>query len=137
NRLTWAAAQNQNHGLAMDTTILPRALLCSGLLGASLLAAAPADPPRGPPTAEPPTHWAFRPVALPAVPLVRNAAWVRNPIDALVAARHEAKGLRPAPEASRRVLIRRLSFDLMGLPPTPAEVEAFVADRARDAYEKL
>ncbi len=84
-----------------------------------------------------PTHWAFRPVMSPAVPAVRNAAWVRNPIDAFIAARHETKGLTPAPEASRRVLIRRLSFDLTGLPPTPAEVEAFVADRAPDAYERL
>jgi hypothetical protein len=90
-----------------------------------------------PATAEGPTHWAFRPVTTPAVPRVRNAAWVRNPIDAFIAARHEAKGLTPAPEASRRVLIRRLSFDLTGLPPSPAEVEAFDADRAPDAYEKL
>jgi hypothetical protein len=90
-----------------------------------------------PAAAEESTHWAFRPVAAPPVPRVKNAAWVRNPIDAFIAARHEASGLTPAPPASRRVLIRRLSFDLTGLPPSPAEVEAFAADRAPDAYEKL
>jgi len=68
---------------------------------------------------------------------VRNAAWVRNPIDAFIAARHEAKGLRPAPEADRRTLLRRLSLDLLGLPPAPEEVDAFLADRSPEAYEKL
>jgi hypothetical protein len=81
-----------------------------------------------PAAVETPTHWAFCPVERPAVPRVKNMAWVRNPIDAFIAARHEAKGLVPAAEAPPRVLIRRLSLDLTGLPPTPEEVEAFVAE---------
>ena len=83
-------------------------------------------------------HWAFKRVVLPSVPELRNPqAGIRNPLDAFLAARHEAKGLTPAPEAPRRVLVRRLSRDLTGLPPTPAEVEAFAADPAPDAYERL
>lgn len=83
------------------------------------------------------SHWAFQPLVRPAVPSVRRAAWVRNPIDAFVLHRLEAKGLKPSPTATRRELIRRLTYDLTGLPPTPEEVAAFVADTAPDAYEKL
>lgn len=83
------------------------------------------------------THWAFQPVASPAPPAVENAAWVRTPVDAFVLARLEAAGLAPAPPADRRELIRRVTFDLTGLPPTPAEVEAFVADPDPAAYEQL
>ena len=79
------------------------------------------------------SHWAYRPLTRPAPPPVKNPAWLRNPLDAFIAARHEAKGLTPAPEASRRVLIRRLSLDLTGLPPTSEEVDAFLADRSPDA----
>jgi hypothetical protein len=84
-----------------------------------------------------PSHWAFRPTVSPAIPKVTNVDWVRNPIDAFIAAQHEKRGLTPAPEASRRVLIRRLSLDLTGLPPTPAEIDAFLADKSTNAYEKL
>ena len=82
-------------------------------------------------------HWAFGPVGQPIAPEVRNPSWVRNPIDAFILARLEAEALTPAPEADRRTLIRRLSLDLTGLPPTPAEVDAFVRDRTADAYERL
>jgi hypothetical protein len=82
------------------------------------------------------THWAFRPLAKPAVPAVKNVSWIRTPVDAFVAKGHEARGLRPAPEASPRTLLRRLTLDLTGLPPTPEEVEAFVNDPAKDAVEK-
>ncbi|MBI3862165.1 MAG: PSD1 domain-containing protein [Planctomycetia bacterium] len=82
-------------------------------------------------------HWAFRPVVRPAVPAVVTPAWVRNPIDAFILARLEKQTLHPSPEADRVTLIRRLSFDLLGLPPTPAEVDAFVADTRPDAYELL
>ena len=82
-------------------------------------------------------HWAFQPVRRPAVPAVKDGAWPRNPVDSFVLARLEAKGLRPNPPASRRELIRRAYYDLTGLPPTPAEVEAFVADPRPDAYERL
>src|SRR3954470_8750073 len=77
-----------------------------------------------------PDDWAFRPAQRQAVPAVSpdRAAWVRNPIDAFVLAKQQEQGLSPSPEADRRTLIRRLSFDLTGLPPTPQEVKAFVDD---------
>src|SRR5436305_568763 len=76
-------------------------------------------------------------VTSPPLPAVKNRQWPINPIDVFILARLEAKGLQPSPPADRRTLIRRLSFDLLGLPPTPAEVEAFVNDPAPNAYEKL
>ena len=81
-------------------------------------------------------HWAFvAPVAGPA-PAVRDTGWVRDPIDAFVLAGIEAAGLAPEPEADRATLLRRASLALTGLPPTPEEVDAFVADRSHDAYER-
>jgi hypothetical protein len=82
-------------------------------------------------------HWSFRPVARPPLPRVGDAHWPRNPVDHFVLARLEKEGLAPAPEADRATLIRRLKFDLIGLPPTPEEVDAFVADSRADAYERL
>ena len=85
-------------------------------------------------------HWAFQPRAHPTAPAFdspQEKAWVRNPIDAFILARLKKEGLAPSPAADRRTLIRRVYFDLTGLPPTPAEVNAFVADRSRDAYPKL
>jgi len=81
-------------------------------------------------------HWAYQPPQRPDVPKVRNQAWARNPSDGFVLARLEREGLRPSPEADRATLLRRLSLDLTGLPPTPAELDAFLADRSPDAYEK-
>lgn len=81
--------------------------------------------------------WSLKPVKPPENPAVRTNSWVRHPLDAFVMARLEAAKLEPAPEADRRTLIRRLSFDLLGLPPTPEEVEAFVHDTAPNAHEKL
>jgi len=81
--------------------------------------------------------WAYRALEKPQPPTVRGTAWVRNEIDRFILARIEAAGLAPAPEASREALIRRASLDLTGLPPTPEEVAAFVADRSPDAYERL
>jgi mono/diheme cytochrome c family protein len=81
--------------------------------------------------------WSFRPPKRPAVPALSNGASIRNPIDAFVQAKLEAKGLTLSPAASKFTLIRRAYFDLTGLPPTPAEVQAFVADTAPDAYDKL
>ena len=87
------------------------------------------------------THWAFRPQQRPSVPNVRsnvrNRAWVRNPIDAFILAKLEAEGIEPSEEADRVALIRRLSFDLTGLPPTPEEVAQFLADQRPGAYERL
>ena len=82
-------------------------------------------------------HWSFQPVVRPAVPQVVDQAWVRTPIDAFILARLETESLHPSPEADRVTLIRRLSFDLLGLPPTIAEVDAFVNDSRADAYEIL
>lgn len=82
-------------------------------------------------------HWAFLKPERPATPKVIADSWVRNPIDAFVLARLEREGLKPAPEASKTTLIRRASLDLTGLPPTPEEVDAFLQDRAPDAYEKV
>lgn len=88
---------------------------------------------------EPPDkrHWAYRKPVRPEPPAVANAAWIRNPIDRFVLARLEREGLTPAPEADRDTLIRRVSLDLVGLPPTLAEVDAFLADTRPDAYEKV
>jgi hypothetical protein len=82
-------------------------------------------------------HWAFRKPKRPPLPRVRSAAWVRNPVDAFILARLESAGLKPSPEADRSTLIRRLSLDLIGLPPTPEEVGAFARDTSPDAYERL
>ena len=82
-------------------------------------------------------HWAFKPPTRPDLPAVKAGGWIRNPIDRFILARLEREGLAPAPEADRATLIRRLSLDLLGLPPTIEEVDAFVADRAPDAYDKL
>lgn len=83
------------------------------------------------------SHWSFQPIGEPKLPKVKNARWVSNPIDAFIAARHEAKGLTPAPRATPHVLVRRLYLDLTGLPPTPNQVEAFVKDDSPDAYARL
>jgi hypothetical protein len=82
-------------------------------------------------------HWAFLAPERPTTPQVDHDGWQRNPIDAFVLARMQAAGLRPAPEADRRTLARRLSLDLIGLPPSPEEIEAFVRDSRPDAYERL
>ena len=82
-------------------------------------------------------HWAYRKPVRPEPPAVADTAWIRNPIDRFVLARLEREGLTPAPEANRETLIRRVSLDLVGLPPTLAEVDAFLADASPDAYEKV
>ncbi len=84
----------------------------------------------------PARHWAFIPPVRPAVPSTSRADWVRNPIDAFLLARLDREGLKPSPEAERATLLRRASLDLTGLPPTPAELDAFLADRSANAYEK-
>jgi hypothetical protein len=82
-------------------------------------------------------HWAFKMPQRPPVPEVKNRAWVRNPIDAFVAFEQEKRGLKPLAIADKRTLLRRVYLDLIGLPPTPAEMNAFLADNSKDAYEKV
>ena len=81
--------------------------------------------------------WPFQPLHRPDVPAVHDAAWMRNPIDAFVLAKLEQKGLRPSAQAERRVLLRRVTHDLTGLPPTVKEQEEFLADRSPEAYAKV
>lgn len=82
-------------------------------------------------------HWSFRPLTRPALPDVSPTAWVVNPVDRFILSKLERKQLTPQPPSDRVTLLRRLSFDLRGLPPTIAELDAFVADPAPDAYERL
>ncbi|HUS34763.1 MAG TPA: DUF1549 domain-containing protein, partial [Verrucomicrobiae bacterium] len=79
----------------------------------------------------------FDAVKQPAVPKVKNKSWVRNPVDAFIAAQHESRNLKPRPEASKEILLRRIYLDLIGLSPTPAEIEAFLNDTSPKAYEKV
>ena len=82
-------------------------------------------------------HWAYRPPSRPTVPKVRNTAWPRNSIDYFILARLEAAGLLPSPPAEKAQLLRRVSLDLIGLPPTLMELDAFLRDERPDAYERL
>ena len=82
-------------------------------------------------------HWAFQPLVAPPLPAVIRESWIAEPLDCFVLARLESKGLTPSPQADRYTLIRRLKFDLSGLPPTHDEVQAFVNDAAPDAYKKI
>jgi mono/diheme cytochrome c family protein len=88
---------------------------------------------------DPADHWAYKPIKSHAPPTLTgdDAKWVRNPIDAFVLAKLKEKGLRPSAQADRRTLIRRVYFDLTGLPPAPEEVDRFIADERPDAYERV
>ncbi len=81
-------------------------------------------------------HWSFQPIRRPRLPVVKNAAWARGAIDAFVLAELERRGIEPSPEADRATLLRRVSLDLVGLPPTPEEARAFAADSRPGAYER-
>ena len=83
------------------------------------------------------THWAFQPPVRPRLPDIQDKSWPLNPIDYFILARLEREGLRPSPAADKVTLLRRLTFDLTGLPPLPAEVDAFLADDSPKAYEKV
>jgi len=108
------------------STMTPRNILIAMLISAGGAAAA-----------DPIAHWAFQPIVRPAVPNVNRPNWPCNPIDRFVLAALDRSRLSPADQADRAVLIRRLKFDLLGLPPTPNEVAAFAADGSPDAYERL
>ena len=114
--------------------IRPTRFIVAVLLGPLLPVTAPADDTIAKKAA---AHWAFHPVRMPAVPAVKDTAWVRTPVDAFVLARLQAAGLQPAAPADPRTLLRRVYLDLIGLPPTPDEQKAFLNDPAPDAYEKV
>jgi len=82
-------------------------------------------------------HWAFKPIKNPPIPEVQDTNWVANPVDSFILARLEKENMKPSPAADKRTLIRRATYDLTGLPPTPDEVQAFVDDHSPDAYPKL
>jgi hypothetical protein len=82
-------------------------------------------------------HWAFKPPVRPKVPEVRNEPWVRNPIDAFLVVEQEKRGLKAVAPADKRTLLRRVYLDLIGIPPTPDDMKAFLADNSKDAYEKV
>ena len=109
------------------TTSAPVILLCVSLL----------TPPA--PAAEKVgrDHWSFQPIVRPDVPPVKDSRWGHNPIDAFVAAKHAELALTPRPDAAKHVLLRRVYLDLIGLPPTRAELHAFLSDASPDAYEKV
>jgi mono/diheme cytochrome c family protein len=88
-------------------------------------------------TDEQKSFWAFQPPVKHATPMVQQLAWVQSPLDAFILSGLEAKGLSPAPPADKRTLIRRATFDLLGLPPTPDEVEAFLADESPEAFARV
>jgi hypothetical protein len=98
--------------------------------------AAGAAGPDEPLPPDPRQHWSFQPLQRPAVPTVRNSEWARGPIDAFVAAEHQRRGLTPRPAAEPHTLLRRVFIDLIGLPPTPEEMQVFLNDAAPDAYER-
>ncbi|MBX3118885.1 MAG: PSD1 domain-containing protein [Fimbriimonadaceae bacterium] len=87
--------------------------------------------------ADPAKHWAYQKPVRPAVPPVKDPAWVKNPIDNFVLSRLQKGAISPSPEASKETLIRRVTLDLTGLPPTLSEIDAFLADKRPDAYERV
>ena len=83
------------------------------------------------------THWSFQPIANPTLPTPNEIEWVKNPIDAFILHRLEAEGIRPSEEASRETLMRRVYLDLLGLPPSPQELDSFLRDSRADAYDRM
>ncbi len=104
---------------------------------AALYAAAPSVPSHKPFTDFQKHWWAFQPVTKPAVPTVKQASWVKTPVDAFILAKLEDKELTPSAPADRITLIRRATLDLIGLPPSAEEVQAFVSDQSPDAFAKV
>jgi len=82
-------------------------------------------------------HWAYQPVKKPEIPVNKNQQWCRTPVDCFVLQKLEAENMLPAPDAPKETLIRRAYYDLLGIPPSPAEVDAFLADNSRDAWAKV
>ena len=119
---------------------MPRKSACAVLFATALILAAAVTTRAEDYTSAERRHWSFRPRGNPSVPVFESAAdraWIRNPIDAFILAALKKEHLAPAPKADRATLIRRVTYDLTGLPPAPAEVAAFVRDESPDAYPKL
>jgi len=111
---------------------VPAAILCLAIAG---LARA-AETAKSPVCKDPASHWAYRPLRKPHLPEVKRKDWTRNPIDTFILARLESEGLEPSPEADLVTLLRRAGLDLVGLPPSPAEVDEILSDGRPDAYER-
>ncbi|MCA9026776.1 MAG: DUF1553 domain-containing protein [Planctomycetaceae bacterium] len=118
--------EHEGEPLSAEQIELLRQWISNGAVG-------PADEK---PEDDPSQHWAFQQVVRPEVPVVEKMDWVRNPIDAFIAREHEERGLTPQPEASRLLLLRRLSLDLIGLPPTANEIAECLRDESLDWYEQ-
>jgi Protein of unknown function (DUF1553)/Protein of unknown function (DUF1549)/Planctomycete cytochrome C len=128
--------ENADDRMPLDKDPLPEstiALLRAWIDQGAAMPAASADAAA---SASADEHWAYVKPKRPELPPVKNAAWPRNPIDRFVLARLEKEDLTPSPEANKTTLLRRVTLDLTGLPPTPSEIDAFIADTAPDAYEK-
>ncbi len=125
--------------LRRDVKPLIAGLLCLLLVGRTCVvrAAEPSAEAVGMSLEDGRKFWSFQPVQDPAVPKVRNATWPRNAVDHFILTRMEGAGVTPAPAADLRALLRRVTFDLTGLPPTPAEMDAFLADMSPQAFEKV
>jgi len=148
---TAVLAAEEKPGPAAAPTSAPAASAEQPAVAASTQAAAPAPAQVASPAqqapgpqivdktaaAPAPPHWSYVPVAAPAIPVVQQKDWVRQPLDAFVLAKLEAKGLKPSPDADRATYIRRATLDVWGLLPTPEEVANFVNDESPKAYEKL
>ena len=120
---------DSSYGLG-STLVYVWITLSLSLFPNTLFSAAPANPSTEP-------HWSLQALLEPAIPTPKQTTWAKNPIDRFILARLEQSQLTPSPTADAQTLIRRLSFDLIGLPPTPAEVETFVHDPSPKAYERL
>jgi len=129
------ADPNPDERMPQDAEPLPATLIATLRIWIDQGAVWP-DSAAGPDPA-PERHWAYEKPLRRDPPAVQNSAWVRNPVDRFIAAEHETRGLRPRPEAPKPLLLRRLYLDLVGLPPTPEEREAFLSDPDPQAYEKL
>ncbi|QDU52013.1 DUF1549 and DUF1553 domain-containing protein [Gimesia panareensis] len=118
-----------------------RSILYAGLCCISFAAAASAGelkiPEETPITEADRAHWSFQPVQRPAIPEVKDRSWSRTPVDRFILAKLEAENLKPAADAERGTLIRRVYFDVIGLPPTPEEVDQFLEDKSEGAYARL
>jgi cytochrome c553 len=113
------------------SSTLPALVFCLLLVGEGVQSSAADD------QAEETDHWAFQPLMVQTVPSVKNRDWPQTAVDNYILAKLEASGLSPSSRVDKRTLIRRITFDLVGLPPTPGEINAFLADRSPDAFSRI